>query len=147
MWENLIEKLKAILVANDKLQEVYAYEVEKFEGQPSAVIVPSDNDSEYSTTVDNSRVYAFSVFLFVARGDNFYSDSEADRVLRALVDSVLDDFDSDWQLSGLTLNTGYSMLFMEAAPSSWGYTDREMVYRMAEITLRVHLNVNTDLIN
>ena len=146
MWEKLIEKIKGILDANDLIQETYDYEVAKFEGQPAVVVVPSDSEGEYSTSNDNERVYAFSVFLFVARGDNYYSDSEADRVMRTLVDSVIDNFDSNWQLTGLELNTGYSMLYMEAAPSSWGYVDREMSYRMAEITLRIHLDVDTNLI-
>ena len=147
MWENLIAKIKAIMEANTLVQETYDYEIEKFEGQPSAVIVPSDNSGEFTTTTDNERVYAFSVFLFVARGDDYYTDKTADIVMRELVDSVLDDFDKNWRLTGLTLSTGYSMLYMEAAPSSWGYVDREMVYRMAEITLRIHLDVDTSLIS
>ena len=132
MWENLIAKIKAIMEANTLIQETYDYEIEKFEGQPAAVIVPSDNTG---------------VFLFAAKGDNYYTDKTAEIVMRELVDSVLDDFDKNWRLTGLTLSTGYSMLYMEAAPSSWGYIEREMVYRMAEITLRVHLNVDTSLIS
>jgi len=50
-------------------------------------------------------------------------------------------------LSGLTLKTGYQMLMMEAAPSQWGYANRENLYRMSEIIVRVHLNVDTNLIS
>jgi len=147
MWENLIVKLKSILVANTLIQETYDYEVAKFEGQPSAVVVPSDSTGEFTTSLDNERVYAFSIFLFVARGDNYYPDNVADRVLRQLVDSVLDDLDKNWQMTNTTLATGYSMLYMESAPSSWGYSNREMVYRMAEIKIKIHLSVDTNLIS
>jgi len=147
MWENLIAKIKSILVANDEIQEVYDYEEIKFEGQPSAVVVPSDNSGDYSSNIDNERVYGIKVYLFVARGENYYKDKKCDEVMRNLVDTVMDDFDKAWQLTGLELNTGYSMLFMEAVPSSWGYADREMAYRMAEIDLKIHLNVDVNQIS
>jgi len=144
MWENIIAKIKSILDANTLVQETYDYEEIKFEGQPCAVVVPSDNNSDYSSNVDNERVYGVKVYLFVARGENYYKDSVCESVTRELVDSVLDDFDKNWQLSGIELTTGYSMLYMEAAPSIWGYSNREMAYRMAQIDLRIHLNVDVN---
>jgi len=146
MWGKIIEKIKSILDANGLIQETYDYEEIKFEGQPSAVVVPSDNTGDYTSNIDNERVYGLNVFLFVARGENYYTDKECDRVMRNLVDSVLDDFDKSWQLDGLELTTGYSMLYMEAAPSAWGYADREMAYRMAQIDLKIHLNVDVNQI-
>lgn len=146
MWQNLLVKLKAILTANTLIQEVYDYEVSDFNGQPAVVIVPSDSEGEYSNTIDNERIYAFSVFVFVARAKEYYTDEKCDVVMRSLVDSILDDFDKNWQLTGLVVPTGYSMLYMESAPSMWGYANREMVYRMAEIKLRVHIYVDTTVI-
>jgi len=147
MWEKLSNHLKGILEANDKLSSVYDYEEGEFNEQPVAVIVPSDSEGEFTTSLDNERVYAFSVFLFVQIGDSYYTKKEADGVLKELADSVIDDFDKNWSLSGLDTSTGYSMLYMESAPSAWGYSSRENVYRMAEITLRVHLSVDTNQIS
>ena len=147
MWENIIKKINEILKANTLIEETYDYEEVKFEGQPSAVVVPSDSSGEYTSNVDNERVYAVTVFLFVARGENYYNDKECESVMRELVDSVVDDFDKNWQLTGLELNTGYSMLYVEASPSAWGYSNREMVYRMAQIDLKIHLNVDVNNIS
>jgi len=147
MFDNLIAKIKSILVANEEIQEVYDYEEVKFEGQPSAVVVPSDNSGDFTSNADNERTYGIKVYLFVARGENYYTDKKCEQVMRSLVDTVIDDFDKNWQLTGLTLNTGYSMLFMESAPSAWGYADREMAYRMAEIDLKIHLNVDVNNIS
>ncbi len=146
MWSNIIAKIKSILDSNSLIQESYDYEEVNFKGQPAVVIVPSDNESNFTTNIDNERVYGVTVFLFVARGENYYKDKKCDEVMRNLVDSVIDDFDKDWQLDGLELNTGYAMLYMEASPSSWGYINREMAYRMAQIDLKIHLNVDVNQI-
>jgi hypothetical protein len=146
MWEKLSNHLKAILEANTLLSSVYDYEEGEFNEQPVAVIVPSDSEGEFTTTLQNEEVYAFNVFLFVQIGDTFYTKKEADAVLRELVDNVKRDFDKNWSLTGLSMETGYNMLFMETAPSAWGYSSRENVYRMAELQLKVHLSVDTNLI-
>jgi len=146
MWQLLSNYLKTLLVANTDIQEVFDYEVNDFNGQPAAVIVASDNESAFVTTAHNERVYAFSLFLFVARGESGFTDKKCDDVLRQLVDGAMDDLDKNWQVSGISLPTGYEMLFMEAAPSVWGYSNREMLYRMAEIKIRIHTYINTELI-
>jgi len=147
MWENLIQKLKSILSANTLISEVFDYEEVNFKKDPTAVIVPSDNSSEFVSNIDNERVYAFDIYLFVERGGVVNNDQRVDMAMRELVDSVIDDLDKNWQLTGLTLNNGYSMLYMESAPSSWGYASREMLYRMAQIKVSVHLNIDIDLIS
>jgi hypothetical protein len=147
MWEKLSNHLKTMLEGIDKLSSVYDYEEGEFNEQPVAVIVPSDSEGEFTTTLQNEEVYAFSVFLFVQIGDTFYTKEEADGVLRELVDTVKRELDKNWALSGLSMETGYNMLFMETAPSAWGYSSRENVYRMAELTLKVHLSVDTNLIS
>ncbi|HBX15906.1 MAG: hypothetical protein UV20_C0009G0019 [Candidatus Magasanikbacteria bacterium GW2011_GWA2_42_32] len=144
MWENLSDKLISILEANTLIQESYDYEVGKFEGDPAVTLTPSSNESDYSTTIHNERVYAFNCMVFVDRTKR--GDSEAERVCRALVDSILDDFDKNYTLSGLLLSAGYTMLYVEAVPARWGYVERENVYRVAEITIKVHLDVDVTTI-
>lgn len=146
MWERLTNHLKVMLEGIDEIASVYDYEEGEFNEQPVAVIVPSDSEGEFTTSLDNEEIYAFNVFLFVQIGDTFYTKKEADEVLRELVDTVKREFDKNWALSGLSTETGYSMLFMETAPSAWGYSSRENIYRMAELTLRVHLSIDTNLI-
>lgn len=148
MFTVLLEKIYNILNSNNLIQEVHTYEVGQFDGEPAAVIVPSGNDSDYATFAENSRIYAFNVRLYVARDSRSgESQKQADRVLRALVDSVLDDFDRDYLFDGLTVPTGYTMINVFALPSQWGYAGREDNYRVAEIVVRCRVRVDVTAIS
>ena len=146
MWEELTKQLRDILTANTLLPAVYTFETAEYDGDPFATITPSGNENDFDTTTENERVYAFVVRLFKERsGETQPEDAEA--AMRELVDSVLDDFDKNWQLSNVATPTGYDFLYMEAAPSAWGYVDRETQIRIAEITIRCHLHIDTQLIS
>ncbi len=152
MWQNLRKKIVAILDANDLIQTVYDYEVAEFAGDPCATVVASANESDYRTTTANRRFYAFSVMLWVKRGDP-HSDADAENILIDLLDTVLDDFDRYYTLgtnspgASLVLPTGYTMIKMEALPSAWVYSTRETVYRGAEINIRIQMDVDVTLIS
>lgn len=145
MWEKLKEKLKSILTANTLIQEVFDWEVEKFTGDPVATLTPSANEAHYSTTTDNRRIYAFIIRLFVERTSR--KDQDAERIMTTLVDSVIDDIDKNYTLTGIVPPTGYTMLFVEATPASWGYVGREEVYRAAEIVVKCHVDADVSLIS
>ena len=145
-----MEKLKSILDANTLIQEVYGFEVEKFEGDPACVIIPSENESDYNTTEENVRIYAFAVRLYVNRtispvGTD--AKTEADRKLRNLVDSVLDDFDKNYTLTGISNPTGYTFINLFAMPSTWGYSGREDEFRSAELIVRCRVSVDVGAIS
>lgn len=148
MFTTLLEKIVSILEANTLIQEVHNFEKQKFDGDPVAVVSPSGNESDYNTINANERIYSFAVRLFVSRtarsGDG---DKEADRVLRKLVDSVVDDIDKDFIFEGLTVPTGYCMINVFATPSQWGYSGAEDEYRVAEIIVRCRVNVDVTLIS
>ena len=150
MWDKIIKKLETILKANTKIQETFIYEVEKLEGTPACTIVPSDNESLYFTTADNERMYIFNVTLYVNRtvapaGKNV--EYNADKILRDLVDSVLDDFDKNYSLTGIENPTGYTFINLFALPSKWGYSGREDEYRVAQITIKCRVLVDVTLIS
>jgi hypothetical protein len=145
MFKLVIEKLLALFQANALLQQVYTYERADPTGTPFATITPAANESAYETTTQNRRTYGFLIRLFVERKGQS-EEGAADAAMRDLVDSVLDDLDSNWNLSGLGTKTGYTFLFMEAAPSAWGYVGRENEYRVADIVVRVHFSVDVNLI-
>jgi len=157
MFDAILNKLKEILEENDKISIVYNYEASEFKGDPVAVISPSSNESDYNTTEENVRIYAFMVRLFVKRNSP-RKPEDADRILRKLVDSVINDFDKYYTLSafgtdgspipgGAIINpTGYTFINVFAAPSSWGYSGREDEYRVAEILVRCRVSVNLSAI-
>ena len=148
MFTILLNKIVSILEANTLIQEVHNFEAQKFDGDPVAIVSPSGNESDYTTTNINERLYAYSVKLFVSRtardGD---SDKEADRVLRNLVDSVLDDIDKDFTFAGLSVPTGYCMINVFAIPSIWGYAGAEDEYRVAEVVVRCRGGVDVTMIS
>lgn len=136
----LINKITDILKANDLIQEVYAYEVEEFKGDPVAVVVPSGNESDYSTLSSNKRIYSFSVKLYLTRTSR--PKEQADAALRDLVSSVLDAFDRDYTFAGLVTPQGYTMINVAALPSAWGYSGREDEFRVAEIVIKCRVDVD-----
>lgn len=146
MISNLITKLSALLSANTLLQKVYTYERANPEGTPFATITPSGNENEFATTAENDRVYAFLLRLYVERKGQT-TEEETEAAMAELVDSVLDDLDSNWQLSGLPVPAGYTFIQMSAAPSRWGYVGRENEYRVAEVVVRCRVYVDITAIS
>jgi hypothetical protein len=145
MFENIIQKIKTKLEANTLIQTVYTYERADGLGTPFATVTPSANESDYHSTTENRRIYAFNIRLFVERAGQS-TEITADTTMRALVDSVLDDFDSDWALTGTTTKSGYSLLYTRATPSVWAYAGREMEYRVAEIKLQAVVLIDTTVV-
>ena len=157
MFKIILDKIWDILNANTLIQEVYKYETSEFRGGPAATIVPSANESDYNTTEENVRIYAFTVRLFVNR--DVRVKEKADEVLMTLVNSVLDDFDKYYSLSALGTDgsaipggaivnaTGYTFINIFAVPSVWGYVGREDEFRIAEIDVRCRVSVDLSSIS
>jgi len=145
MWVELNQKIKEILIANTALADVYDHEAEEMKGDPVALITASGNESDYYTTTENARIYAFNIRLLVDRTAR--DDHEAERVLRELVDTVIDDFDKNYTLTGITNQTGKTFMNLEALPSDWGYIEGQVVYRFADITVRCKVLVDVNLIS
>ena len=141
MFENLIKFLSQKLINNNEIEEVFTYEAGKFKGDPVAVIVPSSNESDYATTDENVRIYAFKISLFVKRTQPRTED-KAEEVMRSLVSSVIDNFDKDYILNGLETPTGYTFINVFAIPSMWGYSGEVDQYRVAEINLRCRVSID-----
>ncbi len=128
-----------MLETDGELQEVYNYEVESFKGSPSATITPSDNVEDFITNETNVRIYAYNVRLYVNRSS--FTKVEADRIMRNVVDSVLDTFDKNYTLPNVDEPTGYTFINLFAVPSVWGYSGAEDEYRAAEISVRCRVSV------
>ncbi len=150
MFDNIVTAIEGILPvsgAGKLIQSFYNFEASNIEGSPCAMLTPSDNEAEYTTTTENERVYAFSLKLLVDRKKGTDNERTSENTLRELADSVIDDLDKNYRLSGLASKTGYTMLFMEAMPSLWGYVGADEIYRYAEIIIKVHLSVDVNTIS
>jgi hypothetical protein len=147
MFNEILEKLQLILKNNTLLADVYDWENIQTDSDPFAVIIPSGNESDYQTTEENVRTYGFTIMLFVSR--TIRSTKDAERVLRQLVDSVIDDFDKDSMLTtiGQPEKSGYTFLQVFATPSVWGYALPDDKYRVATINLRAMASVDLNNIS
>ena len=149
MWENIIQKLKTLIGEIDGIYEIFTYEAEKFNGSPSCTITPAENESDYSTNEENTRIYAFNIRLFVNRENapsGQVSEIWADKLLRGLCDEILNKLDKNYSLSGIENTTGNTFINLAATPSVWGYSLREQEYRSCEINVRARVRVDVNLI-
>lgn len=125
------------------------YDCEKFEGTPSCTITPSENESDYNTTEENVRIYAYKIRIFVNRTvapSGQKVEYYADNILRDLVDDVLDKLDKNYTLTGITQPTGYTFINIFATPSAWGYSGRESEYRVCEFLVKARVSIDLSAI-
>lgn len=146
MFDKISTALLDLLKANTLLQSCYKYEASNLDGFPALTLTPSANENEYSTTTENRRVYAFVVRLYVERGSGADAEDTCERTMRQLVDTVLDDLDKSYNITTISLQTGYTFLFMNATPSIWGYVGKENEMRVAEIKVQLHFDIDVNLI-
>lgn len=146
MFDKLSTALVSILTANTKIQSKYDFEASNLEGTPAMTITPSGNESEYATTTENVRIYAFTIRLYAIRGDGTAAERTCEKAMRDMVDTVLDTLDKNWNIF-VNTQTGYTFLGMSSAPSQWGYSGRENMYRVAEIKVGIRYHVDTTLLS
>jgi hypothetical protein len=136
-------QIKNLLATLTDIQEISETPKIKFSGYPAACIYPSDNSSDYETTTENIRVYAFYVVLFYETKES--GVDYAIKAMRGLVDSVIDKFDQeDYKDStartiGLGLPSGYTYLNIFANPARWGEMPNEDLVT-AEILVKIRIS-------
>jgi hypothetical protein len=112
-----------------KIQVAYRTDRSTFDGFPAAVVTPSENEADYSSTADDKRVYAFKIRVYYPIKDESEQDA-ADLALEEALDELLDAFSTRSAL-------GSACEWVAPIPSVWQYEERgEGVYRMAELTLK-----------
>ncbi len=135
----LRNKIKEKLDGIAKLQEVHDEPGLEFQGYPAAVIFPSDQDSDYETTSDNERVYAFIISIFYEIADS--GIGPALDALYDVVEDVMDAFDQDSRLSGIVMPDKYEMIGIRPVTGGWAeVSDKKLLQR--DITLKVRVSVS-----
>ncbi len=127
------------------IQEVSTSPKIKFNGYPAAHIVPSDNESDYETTTENERTYAFLIRVFFETKHGGIANSLT--AMDEVVDEVLDLFDQEDQKGASTRTVGmdlparYQFLNIWATPSAWGEVQGEELI-MTQISVKVRISVD-----
>ena len=137
----LKNKIKTKLDGITKLQEVSDDPKLDFSGYPSAVIIPSDDDSDYETNQENLRIYSFDVNLFYevqASGIGAALDALYD-----LADDVMDLFDKDQTLSGISLPTDYTMIAVLPVSGGWGeIPDTKLITKVIKLKIKISVDIS-----
>lgn len=145
-FQTLRPQLKTLLDNTSLFVEVSGTPKLEFSGYPAAYVVQSDNSSDYDTTRDNERVYAFSIRIFYSTKS--IGVASALSRLEQTVDDVLDALDKDsikpvaTRVVGVSMPTGYTWINTFSVPSSFGEIDGEQLLT-AEIGVRVRVLFNT----
>lgn len=148
-WEVLNDQIKTKLDAISDVQFVYDYPWLDFDGYPAMTITPSDLESDYYSQQHNRRVYAFIIRAFVDIDVlNETNDKEkvkkATEIMRGLMDTVTDTFDSDETLTGISssMPSGKTLVSIVPVPGVIRYFEEErMVY--GELTLNCQVLFDT----
>ena len=138
---------KSKLEGISDIQVVYDYPWLDFDGYPAATITPSGLDSDYETQGENLRTYTFIVRLFVNlntinKSSQKEKVGEGFRIAEELVDTVIDTFDKDETLSGISLPSGYTMVALIPTPSVINYFIEDKMI-VAEVKLSAKISFDT----
>lgn len=144
-FQILRSQIKDLVDNNSEIQEVSGSPKIKFDGYPAAYVVPSDNSSDYETTTENIRTYAFIVRIFYETKQGGVEQAIAS--LESILDDLLDSFDqedlkgSDTRTVGLNLPANYTFINLFATPGEWSEIPGENLI-MGEIRVRVRISVD-----
>lgn len=133
--DQIISKIEALA----SVQIVYPAENNNPSGWPAVFVTVTDMEGEFSSNLENSRVYAYSLLILFPEGQDFVPQTEAnrldyaERVVADVIDEIINAVDTDYELDGTPV------LFVNAADCEWGkYEFEGGVAKAANITLRVY---------
>jgi len=98
-------KIKAKLITIASLAFVADTFEDNLDGFPAAIFDVSDSENDFLTNADNSRIYTFTILVFVPFDQDATlggpkTNKEATDILDAVADDIVDAFESDIDLGG-----------------------------------------------
>ena len=118
--------------------DVEQYPTTTFTGSPAATVAPSDIASDYATTVQDLRTYAFVVDLYYPIEDTNGGVANAFTQMSTLVDTTLDAFDNSNDLNN-------TCQMLRPVPGSWSLIETSFGTAVtARITLKCAITTATN---
>ncbi len=146
----LNDEIKTKLEAITSISNVYDFAWLDFDGFPAATITPSGFENNYQSNIENLRKYIFTVRLFHSvdvisqKANQKDRVQEAFRVMRGLIDTVVDGFDKDETLRSIVLPAGKSMSSMIPVPTNISYFPEEKII-VGEVLINVNILFDTTI--
>jgi hypothetical protein len=129
-FNEIREAIATKVLTADSVQASYAYPRSTLEGFPAAVIMPSENQSDYGSTHNDRVVFVFRVMLYAPIKDEGAGEAAEQALGKAVGELVFDTFKSRDSLIEVCDH-------IEPAAGIFGEsTVGQGVYRTAEVTLR-----------
>lgn len=151
MSMNIISnQLKSKLEEITGISNVYDFAWLDFDGFPAVTITPFGFSSDYLTNQENLRRYIYTVRLFHKVDVISSMDTErkrveeAFRVMRVLIDEVVDGFDKDETMSGIELPAGKQMVGVLPVPTEILYFPEEKII-VGEVRIEVKILFDTSV--
>jgi len=130
----IISKLETI----GDIQQVEEYPTTDVNGYPAAIVRSLEMDNEYETTCDNLETYKFVVYILGENSAGFKGIKKTRSLIEELSDTVVDAFDNDEFLSGISLPARKQMVGIYPARSSIDEVE-DGKYVEAEINLDIRI--------
>lgn len=131
MWQTLSDAIVAKVQTSAFVADEHVYDYAKsgMDGYPTVTVTPFENpDAIFADTDRNRRTYNFAVRCYQERTES--SEEESERLMRQLVDDLIQRFDADIYLNTALQGRGFAM----PIPSRWSFVQGEQVKtRLAEI--------------
>lgn len=137
--DQIIRKIESL----SSVQIVYPAVKLNPSGFPCVFVTAQSEEGEFSSNVENERVYTYNCTVLFPIGQDSVADSEAERMdyaevtIANVLDEIINAIDTDYELDATPV------LFVHAADIEWGYVDYEGgVARAASVILRVYTEKN-----
>lgn len=144
-FQTLNANLVDLVTAITTISEVSASPKMQFDSYPAAFIAESGNESEFQSSQDHVRIYAFNVWLF--QEFDVTSVPDAYSILRGLVDTLIDKMDGQESPEGVNnmatgLAAGKTLVSVLATPAQFVYDETA---KMLAARVSVRCKVLVDL--
>jgi len=140
-YQILRDAIRDKLLTITNFQEVHRFPKLEFNGFPAVAVEPADMESDWETNKELERTYAFNLFIYYEtkiKGN----DTALDRLFNT-IDEVLDAFDKDQTLSGISLPAGKDILTINPTPQGWeGLSDNELIQSKILLTIKISTDIS-----
>lgn len=135
----LIDKIEAL----SSVQAVYGYEPQQFSGYPAVTVTMPTMEGQFSSNVEDQRIYGFRVQVFVPLGQDLEKPKTmtrelyAENVVSTVIEGIINAIDTDFDATAVSQSNNIISKFIEATDFIPFYVNIEGgEHRGAEITVR-----------
>lgn len=135
----LIDKIEGVA----GVQVVYGYEPQNFTGYPAVTVTMPTMEGEFSSNVENQRIYGFTVRVYCTLGQDLEKPKTmprelyAENIVATVIEGIIDAIDEDYSAPDVTQTQDIICKFIEATDFLPFYANVESgMHRGAEITIR-----------